>query len=268
VTTHGLPSLASSETHSPLVSSPASVATLDSFLRLTSNKPIPISSATVLIATDHYPPVLENLASNIATNFPSHAQQSNDPISFTSHHLDWSHFSSTYATGNPTAATPPKPFDEPFDVIFGADIIYELDHASWIKSCLSVLLRKPDNPAASHDEIDINTNSLDSAFHLVIPLRSTHFKESQTVELVFPFSEYYRQGVGGVSGARDEAPPATVCGFGKDAYGTLEMCVLSKEVIICEAEDGEGEDDGGDGEDVVTYLYYKIGWSIPCQISV
>ena len=261
VTSHGLPSLVSSETPSP------SVAALDSSLRPTS-KPIPIASAAVLIATDHYLPVLENLASNIATNFPSHTQQSNDPISFTSHHLDWSHFSSTYATGNSTAATPPKPFDEPFDVIFGADIIYELDHASWIKSCLSVLLRKPDYFAPSDDEIDTNANSLDPAFHLVIPLRSTHAKESRTVELVFPFSEYCRQGVRGVSGARDEAPPSTVRGFGEDACGTLEMCVLSKEVIICEAEDGEGDDDGEDGEDVVTYLYYKIGWSVPCHVSV
>ena len=261
MTTYGLPSPMSSEAHSPLVSPHASVATLDSLLGSTS-KPIPISSATVLIATDHYPPVLENLASNIATNFPSRTQQSNDPISFTSHNLDWSHFSSTYATGNPTAATPPKPFDEPFDLIFGADIIYELEHASWLKLCLSVLLRKPDL-AASHAEIDISMN-IDPAFHLVIPLRSTHVRESRTVELVFPFSSEYFKEVRGVSG--DDAPPATIRDFREGE--ALEMCVLSKEVIVCEAEDGEGDDDGGDGENGVTYLYYKIGWSIPCQISV
>ena len=234
------------------------VATRDLPLSTTST-PIPISSTAVVIATDHYPPVLENLASNIAANFPSHTtQQTNDPVSITSHRLDWSHFSSTYATGNPNP--PNKPFDEPFDVIFGADIIYELDHASWIKSCLSVLLRKPDHP-----EIDIiNNNNMymnrdPPAFHLVIPLRPTHVKESHTVELVFPFSEWCQ----GVRGGLGDDAARVVRG------GSLEMCVLSKEVILCEAEDEEGDGDGGDGEDGgVSYVYYKIGWSVPCQISV
>ena len=250
----------SSETHSPLVSPPAPVATLDSPLHLTS-KQIPISSSAILIATDHYPPVLENLGSNIVANFPSPTQQSTESVSFTSHRLDWSHFSSTYASGDPTAATPPKPFDEPFDVIFGADIIYELEHASWIKSCLSVLLKKPDL-AASHSKTDVHTNAVrDPAFHLVIPLRSTHDKESRTVELVFPFSED-SQGVQGVS--EHDGPPMIIRDFEED--GTLELCILSKEVIICEVEDREGDDNDEDGDEV-TYLYYKIGWSILRRIS-
>jgi len=176
---------------------------------LSTNPPLALSdtSSAIVIATDYYSPVLDNLASNITANFPPSSQQS---ISITPHRLDWSHFSSTYAS---EGAPPPKPFDEPFDVILGADIIYELDHATWIKSCLSVLLKKP---GAKKDP---------GAFHLVIPLRSTHDKESRTVELVFPFAE--------ASSTRHE-----------------ELCILSKEVIICETEDGEG----------VNYLYYKIGW--------
>lgn len=166
---------------------------------LTVGKLLQNFSDTILIATDYYSPVLANLASNISTNF---TQQS---ISITSHHLDWSQFSSTYASVG--AQPPPKPFDEPFDVILGADIVYELDHAKWIKSCLSILLRKP------------------GAFHLVIPLRSTHVKESNTVELVFPFAEAVSTG----------------------------LCILSKEVIICEIEEDNGEG--------VNYVYYKIGWS-------
>jgi hypothetical protein len=167
-------------------------------LSTTSPSDTPIPSSAIVIATDYYSPVLDNLASNIAVNFP---QQS---FSITSHHLDWSRFSSTYAS---QGAPPPKPFDEPFDIILGADIIYELDHATWIKSCLSVLLHKL------------------GAFHLVIPLRSTHVKESSTVELVFPFAE----------------------------TSSTELCILSKEVIICDGE----EEDSGEG---VNYLYYKIGW--------
>jgi len=167
-------------------------------LSTTSPSDTPIPSSATVIATDYYSPVLDNLASNIAVNFP---QQS---FSITSHHLDWSRFSSTYAS---QGAPPPKPFDEPFDIILGADIIYELDHATWIKSCLSVLLHKL------------------GAFHLVIPLRSTHVKESSTVELVFPFAE----------------------------TSSTELCILSKEVIICDGE----EEDSGEG---VNYLYYKIGW--------
>ncbi|KAJ7738733.1 putative methyltransferase-domain-containing protein [Mycena metata] len=114
---------------------------------------IPVS----VICSDFYPSVLENLALNIATNFPVQ-----NP-SITSHFLDWS----SLAGDHPPPL--PPPLDVQFDVILGADIIYEPEHASWIHACVSQFLDR----------------SKASEFHLVIPLRQTHALESGTVELVF-----------------------------------------------------------------------------------
>ncbi|KAJ6576176.1 hypothetical protein DFH09DRAFT_1260843 [Mycena vulgaris] len=110
-----------------------------------------------VVSSDFYPDVLQNLAVNIAANFPAPSR----PI--TSHFLDWSSFSRE----SPQPLLPP--FDEPFDVIIGADIVYEPEHAAWIHSCVSKLLARTEL----------------SQFHLVIPLRPTHALESSSVETVF-----------------------------------------------------------------------------------
>ncbi|KAJ7227991.1 putative methyltransferase-domain-containing protein [Mycena haematopus] len=120
-------------------------------------KSMDISGVTV-VATDFYPAVLENLAANISAAFP--ASDRSVPIS--SHFLDWSSFAQNM---DPPAA----PLDQPFDVIVGADVIYEPEHAPWIHAVVSRLLA----PGSS------------SQFHLVIPLRRTHALESSSVELVF-----------------------------------------------------------------------------------
>ncbi|TFK38832.1 putative methyltransferase-domain-containing protein [Crucibulum laeve] len=103
-----------------------------------------------IVATDYYPSVLANLQVNVHSN----------DVCISTHSLDWSLFSQEHIKDSP--------FDEPFDVVLGADIIYERDHAVWIKSCLALLLRKPS-----------------SVFHLIIPLRATHTLESNTIEEVF-----------------------------------------------------------------------------------
>ncbi|TFL06381.1 hypothetical protein BDV98DRAFT_559316 [Pterulicium gracile] len=89
---------------------------------------------------------------------------------------------------------------EGFDVVVGADIIYEAEHARWIRECLIRLLK----PGAE--------------FHLVIPLRKTHAVECETVERVFGLER--------------------------------ELGILGRERIRCR----------GDGDDVVEYSYYRIGW--------
>ncbi|KAF8999688.1 hypothetical protein BDQ17DRAFT_1328211 [Cyathus striatus] len=111
------------------------------------------------------------------------------------HVLDWSLF--------PTSA-PTAPLDEPFDVILGADIIYEAQHARWIKSCLEKLLRKP---SASHAE---------ARFHLIIPLRATHALESGSIEAVFPYA------IGNLE-------------------AELELVIKSKDTFICDAGDSGKE---------------------------
>ncbi|KAJ3496918.1 hypothetical protein NMY22_g19752 [Coprinellus aureogranulatus] len=155
-----------------------------------------------VVATDYYPSVLENLATNIAANgfgFPSPSSPSSSAssssasspspspssspstdeggygnVSCTSAPLDWSSFPST----------PPSELDEsfkePFDVVFGADIVYEPQHAEWIRGCLERLLAKPSPTKDSKQE------QQGAFFHLLIPLRHTHTAESESVEKVFP----------------------------------------------------------------------------------
>jgi len=166
-----------------------------------------------IVATDFYPAVLTNLQSNITAN----RIRSASPVSLTNHFLDWSTFA--------TLETPLPPFDNTFDVIFGADIIYETSHARWIKSCLQMLLRRPEAWWAFPPAI----------FHLIIPLRPTHTMESQTVEEVFPL-----------------VPTPTMPRSNKT---DLDLVILEKEVIVCEAGEGRREME-------VEYGYYKIGWGL------
>ncbi|KAG2095433.1 putative methyltransferase-domain-containing protein [Suillus discolor] len=102
-----------------------------------------------VVATDFHPSVLANLRSNVDANVSSTHNQITSTHSITTHFLDWSSFSTT-----------PRPdcLSCPFDVVLGADIIYEAQHCA------------PVSPAA---------------FHLVIPLRPTHTFESDMVESVF-----------------------------------------------------------------------------------
>ena len=165
---------------------------------------------TDIIATDFHPSVLANHQSNIVTNFlhPS-------SVLISSHFLDWSTF--------PTLHVLPAPFDRTFDVIIGADIIYEASHALWIKSCLQRILRKP----------GVLPALLRPTFHLVIPLRPTHATESQTIEEVFP--QVYTRIVVPYPSSED-----------------MELVILEKEIIVCEAGEGRREKEVEDG-------YYKIG---------
>ncbi|KAG6830465.1 hypothetical protein H0H93_014026, partial [Arthromyces matolae] len=110
-----------------------------------------------IIATDYYPAVLKNLASNIELNFA----ESNI---IESHFLDWSSF--------PNDTARPPPFHIPFDLVVGADVVYEPQHAIWIKSCLNILLQKP-------------TPGRDPLFHLMVPLRATHTFEVNVIENTF-----------------------------------------------------------------------------------
>jgi hypothetical protein len=128
---------------------------------------VPDVEATVF-ATDFHPTILKNLDFNVATNFSNGANR----IIRTSH-LDWSAF------------VPPGPSSEllghlgSFDVIIGADIIYEVQHALWIKATLQHLLRRPVENNAGSESSDV------PACHLLIPLRATHQNESRTVQQVF-----------------------------------------------------------------------------------
>jgi len=163
-----------------------------------------------VVATDFHPSVLANLRDNITSNFH---ELSSGSVSVSAHVLDWAKF--------PALDAPDAPFDEPFDLIFGADIVYEAEHAHWIKNCVEKLLRKP-SPSGR----------LPPAFHLIIPLRPTHTLESSTVEEVLSSS-----GKGGTDG---------------------DLIILSKDIIICEAS-GDVRSRSGAAQEV-EYVHYVIGW--------
>jgi predicted nicotinamide N-methyase len=151
-----------------------------------------------VVATDYYPSVLANLEKNIHSNFP----ETSASVRILTRALDWSTFSSQTNHDDPV-------FESPFDIILGADIIYESQHALWIKSCLTKLLRKPSCAIPS---------DFSPTFHLVIPLRATHIVESNTIEQVFPLNNHNRS-------------------------GNTELVIYHKEIRICDAESGrEGED--------------------------
>ncbi|KAG1847957.1 putative methyltransferase-domain-containing protein [Suillus tomentosus] len=167
-----------------------------------------------VVATDFHPSVLANLRSNIDANVSSTHNQITSTHSITTHSLDWSSFSTT-----------PRPdcLSYPFDVVLGADIIYEAQHAVWIRDCLKGLVWRPSDGTVSP-----------AAFHLVIPLRPTHTFESNTVESVF----------------------FKACDV--DPNGDADLVILSKEYITCDAY---GDHTHGQGLDEdVEYVYYKIGW--------
>ncbi|KAH9893597.1 hypothetical protein C8Q73DRAFT_697589 [Cubamyces lactineus] len=168
-----------------------------------------------VVATDYHPAVLENLAYNIKANFPDGIASG---VSLSAHALDWSIF------GEETLKPPAldAPLDEPFDIIFGADIVYEIAHARWIRNTVAALLRRPTT----------NTGP-QPCFYLLIPLRPTHVLEARAIEDIFPRVSYSRSA---------------------GNSGEMELCILDVESILCETEDRRA---GGE----VEYLHYRIGWA-------
>ncbi|KAI0056228.1 hypothetical protein BV25DRAFT_1788636, partial [Artomyces pyxidatus] len=162
------------------------------------------ASGVEIVASDFHPSVLANLRANIKANFPSPSPG----LSISAQFLDWSDASSLQQA--------------PFDVVFGADIVYDVQHAAWIKATLEWGLRRPgsalDRPAK---------------FHLMIPLRPLFLEETGNVEQVFPMAS---------------ASESDACSM----QCSWDLRTTHKEIIVCEARsDGKGE---------VEYAYYIIEW--------
>ena len=117
------------------------------------------NSLTTIVASDYHPVVLKNLEHNIQANFPDGTPPN---ASLTTLALDWS----DYSTSPESAPVNERTRPDPFDLIIGADVVYEPTHARWVRDCASALLRTPSESPAS-----------DPRFHLVIPLRPTHAYE-------------------------------------------------------------------------------------------
>lgn len=202
-----------------------------------------------IIATDYYPSVLDNLKANIEANFLT---SSPSPyLTISSQFLDWSSFSPSPDSNS--SAFPLISDTNKFDLILGADIIYEPSHASWIRVVLENTLRQPD----SRESLDQPMNR-GGMFHLVIPLRPSFAAESSTIEQEFQL----------LTDSESRFP-----GAGTD----LTLGIYSKEIILCDAdhedeepgsiessvaiaEVGSGDVDEAGENNVVRYAYYVIGW--------
>ena len=122
-------------------------------------------STAEIVATDYHPDVLENLAKNVATNFPTSSTLSAGHEAIAVAALDWEQ---------------PKysaPLDQPFDIILAADVIYHPSHAEWIKPCIENLLLRPSN-----------VEDKGGVFWLMIAVRTSgrHEGTHETVEALFP----------------------------------------------------------------------------------
>ena len=123
----------------------------------------------VVIATDYHEAVLDNLRRNVSDNDNDTATLES-PVVVQVEPLDWSTLHSS--PSSPLAA----PFEEKFDLIFGADIIYGPDHSRWIHSTVTRLLALPSPSRPT------------PAFHLIAPLRPTHTAAIQSISTVFPLA--------------------------------------------------------------------------------
>ncbi|KAJ3566579.1 hypothetical protein NP233_g6911 [Leucocoprinus birnbaumii] len=155
-----------------------------------------ISRRFEIVATDYYPSVLTNLQSNAQANIST---DTGSPVSVLTHPLDWSGFGAK--------DTKQPPFDQPFDLVLGADIVYEPKHAAWIRSCLTYLLRRPSATSSP------GCNTTNPCFHLVLPLRATFTFESSTIESAFIAEE--------------------------DIMSSDCLGVLAKDTLSCDTETGE-----------------------------
>jgi len=171
-----------------------------------------LESRAEIVASDFHPLTLENLRMNIENN-NNNDDSSRDLLPVLSaHFLDWQEAADP---ANALAA----PFDVPFDEVFGADIVYEVEHAAWINACLKRLVR------------------LTGRFHLVTQIREGFERESAEIERLFPRAE-------------DMHP---VAGAGPT------LCITQKESIICEAGLDSAAGNRGDVEYVHYTIQWADG---------
>lgn len=110
-----------------------------------------------IVATDYHHAVLDNLRSNIRTNYSDCRFEDDDTPAVQACHLDWSAPSFT------------PPLDKPAQLLVATDVIYAPEHAKWLRDCAATML------------------AVDGAFWLMATVRRAGKFEgiSDTVQAVF-----------------------------------------------------------------------------------
>jgi predicted nicotinamide N-methyase len=204
-----------------------------------------VDMSAEIVASDHDLTVIDNLRSNITRNSPYGSQ-----LELSAVQLDWQSFLTPVnaldeSSSESSSPLPPRetPFDDQFDVIFGADIVYEPHQAFWIKATVSALLKRPRARCASNEPAEIAS---DSRFHLVIPLRETHESESASVLATFPLLKHGKCGSSGWSSLN-----------GNETHEVLAPPALTLTLATIRTEEIEPQD----RRRPMRYLRCEIGWA-------
>lgn len=195
-----------------------------------------------IVLTDFHPVVLENLRRNFEANIgPLNGQtgESRFEVDVRVRQLDWE---AVYRAGKGGSSgvnelegqdAADMDMEGGFDLIFGADIMYEEHHVVWVRACLEKMLARSNSAAC----------------HLVIPLRSTHAKESSTIDRTFPRTNFTASDA---DNPDEQKTPVKPC---------QKLAIFLEEKIVCDAlPDSSVGRAAFDGAEEVVYEYYKIGW--------
>ncbi|PVF95696.1 hypothetical protein CPB86DRAFT_710768 [Serendipita vermifera] len=190
--------------------------------------PVQIAAPCSIIASDFHPEVLSNLRFNINLNpLPTIAESSvHDRLrpSLSVQPLDWT----TYPTLDES---------DSYDVIFGADIVYEPEHAELVQNVVKKLLRKPWQVRSGEEQDPENERFVQGGiFWLIFPLRPTHDVEVKCIERIFGNE---------ITSTPQERSPTTA-GAEWD-LGILDIQTLQRRKGIGRADE-------------VSYRLLKIGW--------
>jgi predicted nicotinamide N-methyase len=174
-----------------------------------------LNGEAFVIATDYHRDVLSNLRHNVEHNFGSSLH---DSVKVEVYSLDWE---------TPRSSAP---FDEPFDIILAADVIYNPLHAGWIKNCVERYLRLP---ATRYHGALSNGHDGGGVFWLIIPIRTTgrHEGVGATVDETFPLAS-----------------------IRSDTDIPVDQKIAIMETIELPRNDGVGR------ADEMGYRLFKLGW--------
>ncbi|GAA6010442.1 hypothetical protein JCM10207_001306 [Rhodosporidiobolus poonsookiae] len=140
---------------------------------------LPSGATVTLTDGGAEPAVLDNLARNVVSNAAAL-----EGVKVHVAELDWREFL-PLSSGVEGAQDRTVPDEERYDVLLAADVAYEPGMAEALHAAVAGLLRFPGLSA------QLSSSSAPApapAFHLVIPLRPTHTRETADVARLFPLS--------------------------------------------------------------------------------